>query len=428
MDIGELIKIATIRVTKTWTRQREAEERDAKAELRRREALTRSARSHRVTLKDAVLVKMRDGIAAASGGGRFIFPGRNLYYSVRDSIQSQTQEELKQKYFDQIVKLWEKANGPVPGMYRDPRGYFIEPHTGEVVPLGSREVESYTIPLWLYDKILYVEKKGFHEIFRSARIAERYDLGIICAEGYATDAAKLLLARAEQSDMTILCLHDADPYGYNIARKVRAATRLQRTIKVIDMGMSLQDALDIGLSAETFVRKNALPQGLSLNTEEQEYFRGVPHGWHKRRQTYKCRRVELNALAADPDRFIAYVERKLQENGCARKLVPPKKVLHEKAKSLRTGMIEDRARQEIMNLLGVDEVVRDLAKSLVKRVAIKDLPRLLGKWAEKLEPESWEKHLRHQLGERVSSLTTELHELTSETIRERLGRVERADP
>src|SRR5262249_52958489 len=224
----------------------------------------------------------------------------------------------------------------VVNMYCDPRGFFIEPHTGTVVPLGTRAVESYEIPPWRYDKIIYIEKKGFHELFKQAQVAERYDLGIMCAEGYSSEAGKLLLARAERaSQMTILCFHDADPFGYNIARKLRHATRMGFHVTVIDAGLTIQEALDMGLEPEIFFRHKALPHELELNEVEQEHFEGEPtdgysmHG----RTIYECRRVELNDLASDPERFIMWVEAKLKEHGCAEKLVPPKDVIVEEAKS-----------------------------------------------------------------------------------------------
>jgi hypothetical protein len=400
---------AVVGVTKRWARQRISEERRASSEARRREALTRSGRQERVTLQDAVLKVMRDGIAKASGDGRYIFPGRNLYYSVRDLVQAHTLKALTQQYFDQIVKVWEKEHGPIAGMYRDPRGYFVEPHTGQVVPLGTREVEAYSIPPWRYDKILYVEKKGFHEIFRAAKLAERYDLGIICAEGYATNAAKLLLARAEQSAMTIFCLHDADPYGYNIGRKLREATRLGKDIQVIDMGLSLKDALALGLTPEVFIRKNALPQGLILNELERKYFEGVKHGWHGGRPTFRCQRVELNALAADPDRFIRYVEDKLQEHGCG-KLVPPKKVVTQTARAALTSLLESVAMQEILKAIGVEKVIAELVEKYGDRVTVKDLHSVLTEWGKGREPDSWTSHLEKELLKRVQAIASEVSE------------------
>ena len=174
MDAQAIVNLVTS-VTKAWCKQRVAEEREASRASRRREALVRSAR---VTLKDAVFAVMEEAIASTSGGGRTVFPKRNLFYSVRRLIQAHTSEALAWKYFEsQLVKAWEAENGPIPSMYCDPRGYFIEPHTGRQVPLGTREVEAYQIPAWRYDKIIYVEKKGFHGLFQQARIAERYDLG-----------------------------------------------------------------------------------------------------------------------------------------------------------------------------------------------------------------------------------------------------------
>src|SRR5262249_27238796 len=103
-------------------------------------------------------------------------------------------------------------------------------------------------------------------------------------------------------------------------------------ITIIDMGLHLEEALAMDLATEEFVRKKALPQGLVLNRTEREYFDGTPDGGTykggKWVQYYRCRRIELNALAADPDRFIEYVERKLEQHGCAKKLVPPVKVIN----------------------------------------------------------------------------------------------------
>jgi hypothetical protein len=159
---------------------------------------------------------MEEAVAKTSGGGRVVFPKRNLFYAARKLIQQHIAEELTKNNFEKIVNEWEAANGQIGGLYCDPRGFFIEPHTRKVVPLGPSEVEAYQVPAWRYDKILFFEKKGFHGLFKQAQIAQIYDVGIMCAEGYSSEAGKLLLARSEQAqEMTILCFHDADPFGYN---------------------------------------------------------------------------------------------------------------------------------------------------------------------------------------------------------------------
>jgi hypothetical protein len=361
-------------VTKDWCRQQKREERAASARVNRHAALMKT---HRVTLKDAVFAVMAAAVAQASGGGRVVFPKRNLYYSVRKLIQEHTAEELDWKYFEgALLRQWEAEHGQIGGMYCDPRGYFIEPHTAKVVPLGTREVEAYQIPAWHYDKIVYVEKKGFHGLFQEARLAERYDLGIMCAEGYSSEAGKLLLARAEQAqEMTIACFHDADPYGYNIARKLGGATRAGQRVHVIDAGLRLREALDMGLEPETFYRDRALPQGLELDDLERDHFEGEWTGeWRGRRKVYRCRRVELNDLASDPDRFVAWVEGKLREHGCARKLVPPRKEVLVQAALWRDTTLQSAAKAELARLLGLDGMVQDLVRALSQDCPIKDLP------------------------------------------------------
>lgn len=53
----------------------------------------------------------------------------------------------------------------------------------------------------------------------------RYDLMVAAAEGYSNEAARKLLARAQtEHGYQILVWHDADPYGYNIARTLAEPT------------------------------------------------------------------------------------------------------------------------------------------------------------------------------------------------------------
>ncbi len=86
-------------------------------------------------------------------------------------------------------------------------------------------MEAYVFPSWLYDKILYVEKKGVWPILQSARLAERYDMAVVAGEGYATEAIRVLFQASKQRiDYQLFVLHDADPDGYNIARTLREET------------------------------------------------------------------------------------------------------------------------------------------------------------------------------------------------------------
>jgi hypothetical protein len=205
-------------------------------------------------------------------------------------------------------------------LYYEPRGTLYEPHTGNEVPLGTRQVSAYHFPAWLYDKILFVEKKGLWPVLKTARLAEQYDMAIVAGEGYSTEACRVLLANADQSrDYQLFVLHDADPFGYNIARTLREATvRMPgHKAQVIDLGLKLGEALDLGLSLENFTRKKSLPAGLGLTPLEKEHFKGQ----RVTSKSWLCQRVELNAFSA-PD-LVEFIRGKLEDAGVRGKVVPP---------------------------------------------------------------------------------------------------------
>jgi hypothetical protein len=219
--------------------------------------------------------------------------------------------ERRARDFEQVLltEYIHKHPEIAPRIYSEPRGTLYEPHTGREVPLGTREVESYTFPSWRYNKILFVEKKGLWPVLKDAQLAERYDMAVIAGEGYASEACRMLFQSAHQGEYQLFVLHDADPWGYNIARTLREETSRMPGYKVVveDLGLTLEHALDMRLQTEEFTRTKAIPQALELTKLEREYFVG-------RQATSKswiCRRVELNALTC-PE-LIAYIERRLGE-------------------------------------------------------------------------------------------------------------------
>src|SRR5262249_53963292 len=152
---------------------------------------------------------------------------------------------------------------------------------------------------------------------------ERYDMAIIAGEGYATEACRNLFQFAHKGKYQLFVIHDADPWGYNIARTLREETKRMPgyDVDVKDLGLTLQEALDMGLEAEEFTRERAIPQGLKLTDLERECFVG-------RQVTSKswiCKRVELNAFTSPG--LIAYIVRRLDECKAIGKVIPPKNKL-----------------------------------------------------------------------------------------------------
>lgn len=382
------IKRLVVSATKPWAKRKAAEERDARAAWRRREERQRERRRAELSLKDAVCLVMPEAANRASGGGVAVFNKRNLYYAVRKLIQEHTQKELRYNNFGKILKSWEAERGLIDGLYRDPRGHLVEPHTGNIIPLGTREVDDYTIRPWLYDKLLMVEKKGFGPMLAGFKLAERYDLAIVAAEGYASYAAKSLMSRAEKNAITVVCLHDADPHGKHLCENLRKATMHSDGINVIDIGLTLEEGLELGLETEDFARTRELPADLELTDLEREMWIGKPDGFTKdNKPRYRCQRIELNALAVDPDRFVEFIERKLSEHGLDRKLVPPDAVIADQAERHVDDVLDRMVRHEVASRLNVEKIVGAVLKQVT--VDVRHVPDEIRGWATAMEPKSW---------------------------------------
>lgn len=313
------------------------------------------------SLKEAVFAVLREALRRATGGGALPVSARTLYYAVRPLVQQYTTKPLAYDYFSQtLLTAYREDHGDIPGLYYDPRGVLYEPHGGREVPLGTREVSGYEFPSWLYDKILYVEKKGLWPTLREARLAERYDLAVVAAEGYANEAARVLFARAQRGQRyRIFVLHDADPYGYNIARTLREATRRmpEHNITVADLGLRVADAQRMGLEEETFTRQQALPAGLDLDETERRYFIGQQRG----PTSWICRRVELNAMSGP--QLVGYIQAGLEAAGATDKVIPPDDVLESTAAAVLRSALATRIGVAIDLLLRTPQLVDRLAQA-----------------------------------------------------------------
>jgi hypothetical protein len=326
--------------------------------------------SPRCSLKDAVFEILPEAWQHATGNDQYPVSSRFLYYPVRKLIQRWTDKDLDYDYFSQDLLIeYQRQHGPLRGLYYDPRGVLYEPHSGKAIPLGTREVDAYEFPAWLYDKILYVEKKGVWPILQAAALAERYDMAVIAAEGYATEATRVLFAQADKGqNYQLFVLHDADPDGYNIARTLREETRRMPgySVEIIDLGLTLEDALEMDLGEEEFTRRKALPQGLVLTETEREYFEGS----QARQKSWICRRVELNALTAPA--LVAYLEQKLQRAGVRGKVIPPDDMLPRLSREAYRQQVTRWVQRSIDELLAVDTIMDALAEAFEPRLPLEE--------------------------------------------------------
>ena len=185
-------------------------------------------------------------------------------------------------------------------IYNDPRGLLYTPHSEKLLPLGTFEVDRYLFPEYEYDNILYVEKKGLFHTLKAAGLDKKFDMAIIGGEGYASEAVRVLLDKAQTGkNYTIFVLHDADPDGYNIARTIQCETwRMpDHNINVVDIGLFVEEAIAMGLEPETRTRKKELVSNLKLKGVALEYFIGERQ-YYGTKKSWIFRFFELNAMSA----------------------------------------------------------------------------------------------------------------------------------
>jgi Topoisomerase 6 subunit A/Spo11, Toprim domain len=168
-------------------------------------------------------------------------------------------------------------------------------------------------------------------LFKAARIAEKFDLAIKSTKGMSvTTARQLADEMCSEHNIPLLVLHDFDKAGFSIAGTLQRDTRryeFQNDITVIDLGFSLADVEAMGLEAEyqhhPKERRSALEENLRTNGASEAEIAFMFRDFDRLRST---RRVELNAMTSP--QFVAFVERKLRENGIT-KVVPDDDVLGE---------------------------------------------------------------------------------------------------
>lgn len=365
-------------------------------EQRRRSSNRRLRESYfthapRISQKDIVFEVLERAIRNAKGGAPIVgardvfYATRPLCYAKRDWPQDKS---LNYNYFSQtLLTEYQRINGPIDGLYYDPRGRLHEPHTGVSVDLGTREIEGYEFPEYLFDKILYVEKEGEWPKLQAAKIAERHDMGLVAGKGYATEAARTLFERAESGDYQLFVFHDADIDGYNICRTLREETRRMPgyNVEVIDLGLTIAEAEDMNLDAEPFERKQSIPIDLAvtLDGRERDYF-----------QRQKLR-YELNAITP-VSRRMEYIEEKLAENGVRPKVIPPEDELQKRASEMYRERHEEWVDDMLAALLS-DEVKKALADELAGRLELEKARSYIEEGFAADDTTSWRKALEDKL-------------------------------
>src|SRR5215208_769571 len=252
-DPGGLIGAAMWKAVKQLYKEAKRQERAARPPRR-----TYYAPEPKTYIKDIVFEVM--GRAIRNAGANF--SRRDLYYAARPLCYAHSEWEegkpLEYRYFSQgLLTEYQEENGPIAGLWTDARGHLHEPHTGKSIGLGTIEVANYEFPEYTFDKILYVEKEGELPKLQAAKLGERYDMAICSGKGQPTEAVRTLFDRAEGGDYQLSVFHDSDLDVYDIARVMAEETMRMPGyfVDVVDIGLTVEDALEMGIASEPFRRQ-----------------------------------------------------------------------------------------------------------------------------------------------------------------------------
>ena len=300
--------------------------------------------------RDLIDTVLPAAIEKASGGGRYRYSLRQLYYAVRPRLLDRKMD-LEYGYFCSVVTAIEATRGEdLPGMYRDARGHLYHPHTGETIALGTLNVEKYEQPKYLFNKVLYVEKGGFFPLLIEQKWPERHDCALLTSQGFASRAARdvIDLLGDSEEELTFYAIHDADGPGTAIIEALQEATRARpsRRVKIVNLGLEPSEGLAMGLEIEKVdFKSKKVPVGSYVSPRWREWLQD--------------KRIELNAM--DSETFIGWLDRKMaaatSDYGTPRKLLPPADVVEGAIEQHRRAVAQQRVVQRLLAAVDLEALV-----------------------------------------------------------------------
>ena len=182
-------------------------------------------------------------------------------------------------------------------------------------------------------------------------------------------------------------------------------------VDVVDMGLAVDTAIEMGLESEEFTRRKKLPQGLVLSKMERRWFEG-------RRASSKswiCRRVELNAMSSP--QLIEYIEDHLAAHDATAKVVPPNNVILSELDIQCRAAIRVILQDALEEMVDKDGITDKLTPRLYDTLTDIDGPSLTDD-LEKNRVWSWRDALRRKVTEERLSQGDELSTAIQEAILE----------
>jgi hypothetical protein len=310
------------------------------------------------------------------------FNQRSLYYVVRTHVPG-----LEAGYFGQLVTEYENEYDEIPRMFRNNRGAFYEPHTTQVIPLGTLTVEAYRRSPWRYQSVLICEKEDNVHMLRESGFAERWDCFLLSSSRFTTRALKDLIdyigSTAGDEPVRVFSMIDADAHGsvifQTLVRETKA--RAARKIEVVNLGLFPWEGLANGLQHETglIAQGRKRNKGKFRRVKVADYIverdrhnqrTGNPNGEPIWADWLQDNRIELNAMTS-PQR-VAWVEQKFALHH-VEKVIPPEEIAQATFSEQVSIAIAEQVREEALRSRGAW-----IAQEIEKRLGTVESPENIG--------------------------------------------------
>ncbi|RLI70185.1 hypothetical protein DRO97_11090 [Archaeoglobales archaeon] len=312
-----------------------------------------------MSISEKVRELIPEAIAVVSQGN-MRFTVRQLFYKVRELYlkrypnepffgdKAKRAEQGYDTFTQDFIPSYERKYGKINGMIREKRGNYCSRREYNI---ENVEVDDTLIldgfDKGVSDKILVVEKAGFYRMLIENSFPQRFDLNIICLQGFSTEAGRNILKVLEDSGFKILVLHDYDINGILICETLTKPTKRRDIFveNIIDLGFDWNDV-------QEFINRGLLPEPTKLSKQDTSKLEGLLQRGNISEEEYeflKHYRIELNALT--PLDFLEWLKQKFEQFGIW-KVVPSERELASKVSNAAKIEIED----EIKKQFGIEEL------------------------------------------------------------------------
>jgi hypothetical protein len=203
----------------------------------------------------------------------------------------------------------------------------------------------------------------------------------------------------------LICVHDADQGGHDIYQTLREGND-GKWIDVKDIGLSLTEAVDLGLEFEEITdnQPKKFPEKLINNLPDNELLllTGKTKERLRKEKVTTHKRVELNAMT--PEVFLRWLEGKLRELGIEGKVRPPDEVVSSLGREATERKLKEIIKAEVERAVGVREIVDSCMKSMMMKSSISDCSVKLDEVLETFPTDGWREIVEKQSEQHAEDL------------------------